>query len=113
MRTAISPRFAMSTLSTAASVGGMIHRVLRRRIGPAYVALAAAAFVSLFIAVRSATHTGGVAAFVIAGDRYVDPQVRAELPVRHNSPGYDGQFVYRLARDPFTHQVTASGITLD
>jgi hypothetical protein len=34
------------------------------------------------------------------------------VPVHHGS-GYDGQFMYRLARDPFDLRINASGIRLD
>lgn len=57
---------------------------------------------------------GGLSAPVVAGDAYVSPERPADLAVVHeNSTGYDGQFVYRLALDPFTREATADGITLD
>jgi hypothetical protein len=53
-------------------------------------------------------------AFITAGDVFVDvnatPSPIAVLP---NSDGYDGQFYYRLALDPFTHQQTAYGVRID
>ena len=52
--------------------------------------------------------------FVTAGDRYCDAsRVPPGLAVRPNSDGFDGQFYYRLALDPFTAQATDHGITLD
>jgi len=52
--------------------------------------------------------------FVIAGDRFVSA---ADLPspliVRPASDGYDGQFYYRIALDPFDFSRTAYGVTLD
>jgi len=52
--------------------------------------------------------------FITAGDRFVD---RAAAPghihVLENSSGYDGQFFYRLALDPFTSKQTDFGITID
>ena len=53
-------------------------------------------------------------AFVTAGDKYCDPAlVPKNLLVLKNSAGYDGQFYYRLALDPFTSKRTDFGVTLD
>jgi hypothetical protein len=53
-------------------------------------------------------------AFVTAGDQFANPQqVPASLHVLEKSSGYDGQFYYRLALDPFTAKRTDFGITLD
>lgn len=49
---------------------------------------------------------------VVAGDQYTDAR-RVPLPVEHHSAGYDGQFYYRLAMNPFTHQWSERGIRLD
>ena len=52
--------------------------------------------------------------FVVAGDRYSDPsRVPQSLTVLKDSAGFDGQFYYRLALNPFTSQPTEFGITLD
>jgi len=52
--------------------------------------------------------------FVVAGDGYCDPAaVPAGLSVLPNSTGFDGQFYYRLALNPFTSKATDSGIALD
>jgi hypothetical protein len=51
-------------------------------------------------------------ALVVAGDQYTDA-TRVTIPVEKNSAGYDGQFYYRLARDPFTSTWTDYGIRLD
>lgn len=51
---------------------------------------------------------------VVAGDAFVGADRPADLQdLATNSTGYDGQFVYRLALDPFTRDKTAYGITLD
>src|SRR5215475_3298051 len=53
------------------------------------------------------------AAFVTAGETFCDPAaIPPNLPLFHNA-GYDGQFYYRLALDPFTSKRTDFGITLD
>lgn len=52
--------------------------------------------------------------FIVAGDRYSDPsRVPHSLTVLRNSDGFDGQFYYRLALNPFTSRTTEFGITLD
>ena len=57
---------------------------------------------------------GGLSAPVVAGDAFVGPDRPRDLAIVHEgSTGYDGQFVYRLALDPFTRQETAYGIRLD
>lgn len=52
--------------------------------------------------------------FVVAGDAFVDRSAAPEgLFVLEDSYGYDGQFYYRLALDPFTDRQTDFGITID
>ena len=52
--------------------------------------------------------------FIIAGDHYVDPaRLDSPIAIAPDSLGYDGQFFYRLALDPFSFQPTAHGITFD
>jgi hypothetical protein len=77
------------------------------------VILTAVAY-ALFIVARLRWHGFDVSYFVTAGDYYVDPRlVPGNLSVISNSGGYDGQFYYRLALDPFTGHAQAFGITLD
>jgi hypothetical protein len=79
--------------------------------------LAAAVLAALLLAAllgARAVAAGGLSGLVVAGDAFVGPGHPADLAVVHpHSTGYDGQFVYRLALDPFTHRATANGITLD
>jgi len=52
--------------------------------------------------------------FIGIGDTYGDPaQLPDDVCYFKNSTGYDGQFYYRLALDPFTRETTGFGITLD
>jgi len=56
---------------------------------------------------------GHLSLFIMAGHTYTH---RAQLPhglLRVPSAGYDGQFYYRLALDPFNWHTTAFGITMD
>ncbi len=55
-----------------------------------------------------------VSAFIVAGDVFADrSRLEAPIAIQPNSPGYDGQFYYRLGLDPFTAERTAHGITID
>jgi hypothetical protein len=51
-----------------------------------------------------------LSSFIVAGDQLTN--TAAPIPVI-NGPGYDGQFYYRLAIDPFTNVQTDHFITLD
>lgn len=51
-------------------------------------------------------------ALVVAGDQFTDAR-QVSIPVERHSAGYDGQFYYRLALDPFTNQWNAHGIRFD
>lgn len=53
---------------------------------------------------------GDVGAFVVAGSLLTSPE--AGVPVLPG-PGYDGQFLYRLALDPTDLRPEAQGVTLD
>lgn len=66
-----------------------------------------------FVGVRSLTHSDSLGRFAVAGSVFVHRGAPADLPVTAHSTGYDGQFYYRLALDPFTRARTAYGITLD
>jgi hypothetical protein len=81
---------------------------------PGWSTVMTALVVLVFVTVRLASHGGDLSAFVVAGDQFVDPRTApSELAVHRASSGYDGQFVYRLALDPFTDRPSAHGITLD
>jgi hypothetical protein len=72
--------------------------------------LAGVVAVLLFVAARL-LRLGTAGAFPLAGGPNVGPGTPPGL-VLHPT-GYDGQFVYRLALDPFTRLRTAHGITFD
>ena len=85
----------------------------RPAVSSRQVVLVALALVVGFVLVRLVLATS-VAGFTVAGDRFVDPALTPDrLPVTQESGGYDGQFVYRLALQPWTQQRTDYGITLD
>jgi len=77
-------------------------------------ALAALLLASLFSIALLSRHQFNAGALVVAGDQYTDPaRAPRGLPVERHSAGYDGQFYYRLALNPFTHRWIEYGIRLD
>src|SRR4051812_48413098 len=67
-----------------------------------------------FILGRLAQSRFDLSSFIVAGDRYCDAsRVPRGLTVLKASDGFDGQFYYRLALNPFTSQREEFGITLD
>ncbi len=59
-------------------------------------------------------HHGDLSVFIVAGDRFVDATRTASRILLHpHSAGYDGQFYYALALDPFTTSPIADGIRFD
>ena len=77
------------------------------------VAITAAAYL-LFILVRLQHGGWDPSCFVEAGDAYANAsQTPQGLKVARLSDGYDGQFYYRLALNPFTRKGTDYGIGLD
>lgn len=78
---------------------------------PYAVMLLALALWSAFVAARWwLAADGDLARFVVAGTLLTSPD--AGLPVLPG-PGYDGQFLYRLAVDPTELQLEDRGITMD
>lgn len=92
-----------------------MNRLLRERLDtPVACLLTLLLALSLFTVGQLALRDGDPSAFIVAGDRYSDPAaVPANVSVLRDSEGYDGQFYYRLALDPFTSKETEYGITLD
>lgn len=81
---------------------------------PLICSLAVAVIFSIFILGRLNQSAYDFSSFVTAGDVYCDPaHVPPGLTVLRNSPGFDGQFYYRLALNPFTSQPSEFGITID
>ena len=86
----------------------------RRLDRQAITLLITAAVYLLFICFRLGLHGFDPSFFITAGDRFCDPDLVPEkLIILKNSDGYDGQFYYRLALDPFTSKVSDFGVRLD
>ncbi len=89
----------------------MLHRLPDRLWVPAVIVLLLG---GAMIAGRlvGAAH-GDASRFVVAGDVHTNRhEAPPDLYVSHGD-GYDGQYVYRLARDPFDLGDRAEGITFD
>ncbi len=88
---------------------------LRRTFdSPALCTLLVGGLYFAFIIVRLILNGFDPSYSVTAGDVWCDPEkVPSSLTVMSNSAGYDGQFNYRLALNPFTNSETEHGITLD
>jgi hypothetical protein len=75
-------------------------------------ALAAMAIACAFAVLLLSKRGFDAGTLVVAGDQFTDAR-RVPIPVERHSAGYDGQFYYRLALDPFTHQWSENGMRLD
>lgn len=77
-------------------------------------ALITAAVYGVFLTARLGNVAYDPSRFVRAGDLFCDArETPAGLTVEPGAAGYDGQFYYRLALDPFTSERRARGIQLD
>jgi hypothetical protein len=56
---------------------------------------------------------GHITLFIMSGVKYSHPNQMSPRILHVPSAGYDGQFYYRLARNPFNWHATAYGITMD
>ncbi len=87
---------------------------LTGRGSPLAVAAVVVAAAAAFVAFRlHSAALGDIARFVVPGSHYSHPgQTPSVLPTARGA-GYDGQFYFRLALDPFNFHHTAFGITVD
>ncbi len=83
------------------------------RKSAAAVAFAALLLYAAFIFVQLRRHDFNPTIFVTAGDEFTDRIAPAGLLVAPHSSGYDGQFYYRIACDPFSTQPVAAGVHFD
>lgn len=79
----------------------------------AVVGLTLAAYL-FYIGLKLAIGDFDVSRFITAGDMFTNAsQLSTPIHILPHSAGYDGQFYYRLALDPFTRQELDHGIRLD
>ncbi|MGO9357340.1 MAG: hypothetical protein ACLP1D_06630 [Xanthobacteraceae bacterium] len=75
--------------------------------------LAVVAFYLLALAPMFVKNHFDPSMFIVAGAPFVDVDKTPTRIIVHPLPGYDGQFYYRLALNPFTAERTAFGVTFD
>jgi hypothetical protein len=98
--------------NSASSSNAMLSRIRGNRRVISAVAITAMLYGVLIVG-RLACHRWDASFFIIAGEAFCDP-LRAPQKLRISTlRGYDGQFYYRLALDPFTNQRVEYGITID
>jgi hypothetical protein len=86
---------------------------IRDRRGMIVVVTATALLYGVVILGRLAYHQWDASFFVAAGQAFCE-QSRMPLQLKTTTRyGYDGQFYYRLALNPFTHRRVEYGITID
>jgi hypothetical protein len=101
----------MSQSIASADMSSAAGSVVRRARGTWKTAILATDAVVVYIALRLLI-VGGPGAFPAAGRWRVGPGAPDELKV-YPRLGYDGQFVYRLALEPFTTHMWGHGMKLD
>lgn len=103
----------ISTTDAAAAPRARAGR-LARLDRPALAALIALGGWLAFTVARLAGWAHGqLSLFVASGTRYSHPALMFPRVAHVKGKGYDGQFYYRFAFDPFNWHLTAYGITID
>ena len=81
---------------------------------PGLPLLITAILYSAFILLRLSYFSFDPSIFITAGDKYVNPDFLShKIIVHEKSDGYDGQFYYRLALDPFPSKAEDFGVRID
>jgi hypothetical protein len=80
---------------------------------PKYTLILTTIIYSVFIILQLKIYNYDITRFIFAGERYVDSRLVTQKIFISQGDGYDGQFYYRLAIDPFTKKVIDYGITFD
>ncbi|MFA6381896.1 MAG: hypothetical protein WCX08_01350 [Candidatus Buchananbacteria bacterium] len=71
-------------------------------------------FYAAFLGFKLHQNNFDLSSFIVLGDNFVNSEnPPGGVTILTNSYGYDGQFYYRLALNPFTNKQTDYGITLD
>jgi hypothetical protein len=89
---------------------------MKRRVSdtPVLAVLIVAVIYAVYGGLTLAKYQGDITRFIVAGDRFTQASdTPIDVAVSPQLDGYDGQFYFRLALDPLTHDRTAFGITLD
>src|SRR5512133_3922867 len=97
---------ALSTYPRIISLSKSLNRVV-------YAMLATALLYGALITFRLIALDGDVSSFIVAGSRFARVGPAAGIYVLPDSDGYDGQFYYRLALEPFTDRQMKYGVAMD
>ena len=107
-------QFTPTTYVTTSPRASANARRVDRLDRPAIAALIAFAGWLVFAVARLAGWADGkLSLFIAAGTRYSHPALMFPKVAHVKGTGYDGQFYYRFAFDPFNWHRTAYGITID
>ncbi|HUO83875.1 MAG TPA: hypothetical protein VM534_02070 [Thermoanaerobaculia bacterium] len=91
-----------------------MRSLLRRADSPWACLLIVALAWLVVILGRLADYDYRISFFITAGDYFVDSEaLESPIVVLEDSYGYDGQFYYRLALDPFTPERREMGVMID
>lgn len=66
-----------------------------------------------YIVQRLERYGGDVTAFIVAGDKFVEPEQLDRPLLTQGRSGYDGQFYYALAMNPLPEIRTVRGVSID
>lgn len=103
-----------STTDPAASQRTPSGSILARLDYPAVTGLIAFLGWFAFVIARWQTWANGhITLFIMSGVKYSHPALMSPRISHVTKAGYDGQFYYRLALNPFNWHATAYGITMD
>lgn len=85
-----------------------------RRIPIEYIVLfiIQSVFITILVGTKLAVNHGDLTSFIVAGKMFVTSDHPYPLELT-SLVGYDGQFYYRLALDPFNFQAEANGLRFD
>ena len=79
-----------------------------------YFALLIALTYALLLIPALRTHHSDISTFIVAGDQFVhSADTLAPIIVRPHSAGYDGQFYYAIALNPFALGTSSGGVAFD
>ena len=89
-------------------------KTLTLHFRPSTAAVLVLILYTTFTFIRLYKSDGDISQFITAGDYFVDStKTPSKISVLENSVGYDGEFYYRLALDPFTQRIEDFGVRFD
>lgn len=105
-----SPSGLCATLKHIALVAQMISAWCDR---PLIVLCLAGLLYGGYIVQRLERYGGDVTAFIVAGEKFIEPEKLTRPVLTQGRDGYDGQFYYALAMNPLPEIRTVRGVSMD